>query len=366
MVMRDEYKKVNALFYAGLANIHLSVGVFIWAEYVTWAAAVLTVIILFGLGWLYRENQSVARRLRLHNDLGSWDPAAGDRLTFSFSQDDPNCRSRDMSCDDSMAGRRNLDTHGATARSTRLHTLRPRRRPHSCARPAPRSVHHCTPRPRLDLAPSRSAPLLAHEPPHHGQLASLAALAAAGGGGSLGSDTDAEYRRVQLRSRDSARYLISQTNAKEKEGLSRFWPSVRRGPAPPARRSVRHLHPAPPPPRSLTAPPLLPALLEQARGRGSCRASAPSPGRDRWRQAVRVGGGGARCRRCPRCGCRGCRGWRERHAARCTARGRGRGERGVRRPVAPRRRAARLRTCCARATRARRRRRRTVGWAAVG
>lgn len=133
MVMRDEYKKVNALFYAGLANIHLSVGVFIWAEYVTWAAAVLTVIILFGLGWLYRENQSVARRLRLHNDLGSWDPAAGDRLTFSFSQDDPNCRSRDMSCDDSMAGRRNLDAHGATARSTRLHTLRPRRRPHNCA-----------------------------------------------------------------------------------------------------------------------------------------------------------------------------------------------------------------------------------------
>ena len=114
MVMRDEYKKVNALFYAGLANIHLSVAVFIWAEYVTWAAAVLTVIIVSGLGWLYREHQGVAARLRLHNDLGSWDPAAGDRLTFSFSQDDPNGRSRDLSY------ARNVDVHGeARARSAR-------------------------------------------------------------------------------------------------------------------------------------------------------------------------------------------------------------------------------------------------------
>jgi hypothetical protein len=82
LVMREEYVRARNMFYAGLVFFHAAVVVLAWAQYIEWAAAAVSALVVAGVAWLASETRSVARKLQLDN----WDPAGGARLNLSFDQ----------------------------------------------------------------------------------------------------------------------------------------------------------------------------------------------------------------------------------------------------------------------------------------
>ncbi|KAL1526559.1 hypothetical protein AB1Y20_015267 [Prymnesium parvum] len=65
IVMRAEYRKVHALFYAGLVGFHTSAALYAWSFFFDQLAIPMTVIIFCVLCWLIFDTRVLHRKLRL-------------------------------------------------------------------------------------------------------------------------------------------------------------------------------------------------------------------------------------------------------------------------------------------------------------
>ena len=51
LVMREEYVRARNMFYAGLVFFHAAVVVLAWAQYIEWAAAAVSALVVAGVAW---------------------------------------------------------------------------------------------------------------------------------------------------------------------------------------------------------------------------------------------------------------------------------------------------------------------------